>query len=147
MQPSEVRRRILEDHERLRRELERVEDLARELVEGMPISALKAEAEGLVKRLLAHMQWEEAHLLPALREADAWGAERAERLVHDHREQRDLLAFVLGRLRHTTPAAIVARDLVHLADLLREDMQGEENDLLDERVLRDDVVAIDVVTG
>ena len=150
MQPSEVRRRILEDHERLRREVEQVEGLAREILKDLrePISALRAEAEGLVKRLFAHMKWEETHLLPALREADAWGAERAERLVRDHREQRNLLDFVLGRLHDPArPAEAVARDIVHLADLLREDMQAEEKDLLDERVLRDDVVAIDVVTG
>jgi hypothetical protein len=45
------------------------------------------------------------------------------------------------------PAALLARDVAHLITLLRDDMRVEEAELLDERVLRDDVVAIDVVTG
>jgi hypothetical protein len=150
MEPSEVRRRVLGDHDRLRKDLTLLEGFAREILEGlrMPISALRAEAEGFVKMLFAHMRWEESYLLPALRDADAWGAERAELLVRDHREQRDLLDFAFARLRDgTRPAHLVAQDIIHLIDLLREDMRIEEQDLLDERVLRDDVVGVDVVTG
>ena len=150
MEPSEVRRRVLADHERLRRDVEQIEGFAREILEGlpMPLSALRAEAKELVARLRAHMHWEESYLLPALREADAWGAERSEHLVRDHREQRDRLDFIVARLDDATrPGDLVARDVVHLVDLLREDMRVEELELLDERVLRDDIVAIDVVTG
>jgi iron-sulfur cluster repair protein YtfE (RIC family) len=150
MEPSEVRRRVLADHERLRRDVEQIESFAREILEGlrMPISALRAKAKDLVARLRAHMQWEESYLLPALREADAWGAERAEHLVRDHREQRDRLDFVVERLDDSTrPAELVAQDVVHLVDLLCEDMLVEEQEFLDERVLRDDIVAIAVETG
>jgi hemerythrin-like domain-containing protein len=146
MEPSEVRRRVLGDHERLRQDVEQIEGLAKEILEGlrMPISALRAAAKDLVVRLRAHMHWEESYLLPALREADAWGAERAQHLVRDHREQRDLLDFIVARLDDSTrPAEIVAQDVVHLVDLLREDMRVEEQEFLDERVLRDDVVAVD----
>jgi len=45
------------------------------------------------------------------------------------------------------PARIVARTLVDLAQLLRDDMEQEERLLLDERVLRDDLVGVDVETG
>ena len=150
MEPSEVRRRVLADHEQLRRDVEQIEGFANEILEGlrMPISALRAEAKELVARLRAHMHREESYLLPALRDADAWGAERAEHLVRDHREQRDRLDFIVARLDDATrPGELVARDVVHLVDLLREDMRVEEQELLDERVLRDDIVAIDVVTG
>jgi len=150
MEPSEVRGRVLADHECIRQDLEQVEGFAREILNGlrMPIAALRGEAEGLVKRLCSHMRWEEAYLLPALREADVWGAERAELLVRDHREQRDTLDFALARLHDgTRPAAVVAQDVIHLVDLLREDMLVEERDLLDARVLRDDVVGIEVETG
>src|SRR5215472_2873155 len=100
MEPSEIRAHVIGDHEHLQKELERVEGLAREILEGlrMPLAVLRAEAEALVKRLCAHMNWEECYLVPALREADAWGAERAELLVRDHREQRDTLDFALARL-------------------------------------------------
>lgn len=150
MEPSEVRRRVLADHERLRRDVEQIESFAKEILEGlrMPISALLAEAKDLVARLRAHMHWEESYLLPALREADAWGAERAEHLVRDHREQRDRLDFIVACLDDSTrPAKLVAQDVVHLVDLLREDMLVEEQEFLDERVLRDDIVAIAVETG
>ncbi len=41
----------------------------------------------------------------------------------------------------------LARNLLDLIALLRTDMDEEERDLLDERVIRDDVVGIDVETG
>jgi hypothetical protein len=45
------------------------------------------------------------------------------------------------------PAALVVRDVTHLIAVLREDMREEEEELLDERVLRDDVVAIDALSS
>jgi hemerythrin HHE cation binding domain-containing protein len=150
MEPSEVRGRVLRDHTQLRRDLVRVEGIAREVLDGLPkpISAVRAEAEELVNRLFAHMRWEESHLLPALRDADAWGPERAELLVQDHRAQRDMLEFALARLRDVVrPSAGVARDILYLVDRLREDMRVEEQDILDERALRDDVIGIAVETG
>jgi hypothetical protein len=68
--------------------------------------------------------------------------------VRDHREQRELLDFLNTRLHgDPQPAALLARDVTHLIALLRDDMREEEAELLDERVLRDDVVAIAVETG
>lgn len=150
MRPSEVRERVLADHRTLRRDLDRLEALARAGVGRVCVSSdtLRVESERLLARLQLHMHWEERHLLPALREADAWGAERAERLVADHREQRELLDFVLLRLRDATrPARVVVSDIQALIELLREDMREEEAELLDERVLRDDVVGIAVESG
>jgi len=150
MQASEVRRRILTDHQRLRRDLERLERLANQIRQGLPIplAMLREDIERLFVWLRAHMEWEESYLLPALREADAWGAERGERLIRDHREQRELLDFLVARLRDATrPAEIVVGDVCHLVELLREDIREEEQELLDERVLRDDVVGIAVETG
>jgi hemerythrin-like domain-containing protein len=149
MQPSEIRSRILSDHQGLRRDLERLEALVADVRIGRAASdALRVDAEALLAWLRAHMRWEEAYLLPALRDADAWGAQRAEQLVRDHGEQRELLDFVNRRLldgRH--PADLLVRDVAHLIALLRDDMRQEEVELLDERVLRDDVVAIDAQTG
>jgi len=143
-----VRRRVLEDHERLRGELERLEGLAEQILREAEAEMLRAESEQFLERLLRHMRWEESYLLPALLDADAWGRERAARLERDHREQRELFAFILERLRDgARPTAVVARDVCNLVDLLRDDMREEEQDLLDERVLRDDVVGIDVETG
>ena len=100
MTPSEVRSRILADHERLRGDLEGLEAALRQVVDGCtPAGSLRVDVEALLARLRAHMHWEESYLLPALRDADAWGAERADVLVRDHCEQRELLAFVDMRLR------------------------------------------------
>jgi iron-sulfur cluster repair protein YtfE (RIC family) len=149
MKPSEVRARILSDHDRLREDLERLESLVGELAAGRTApTAVRADSVALVARLYSHMRWEESYLLPALREADAWGAERAERLMRDHREQRELLDFLNARLHaQAQPEALLARDVQHLIVLLRDDMREEEAELLDERVLRDDVVAVDALTS
>jgi iron-sulfur cluster repair protein YtfE (RIC family) len=149
MEPSEIRSRILSDHQRMRRDLERLEALAADVLEcRTPCVALRVEVELLFASLKGHMRWEEAYLLPALREADAWGAERAQQLVGDHREQYELLEFVNQRLSEDMrPAALVVRDVTHLIAVLREDMREEEEELLDERVLRDDVVAIDALSS
>ena len=112
------------------------------------VGPLRLEGEALLARLLTHMRWEDIHLRPALLAADAWGEARAERLDRDHREQRALLEDSLSRVRDPSrPARLLARNLLDLIALLRTDMGEEERDLLDERVIRDDVVGIDVETG
>ncbi len=150
MQPSEVRRRILDDHREIRNMLLSVETLGREVLgEGDgPVRALRLEGEMLLERLLTHMRWEDAYLGPALEHADAWGPERAAALESDHREQRELLRYALSSLRDASrPVPTLARTFVDLVDLLRRDMEDEEQTLLDPQVLRDDVVGIDVETG
>jgi hypothetical protein len=149
MKPSEIRSHILSDHERLRDDLDRLEALVRELRGGRAaLETVRLDAGGLLARLRAHMRWEESYLLPALREADAWGKERAERLTRDHCEQHELLDFLNARLwDEAQHAALVASDVDHLVALLRDDMREEEAELLDERVLRDDIVAISAETG
>lgn len=150
MQPSEVRRRILDDHEFLRVMLVGLEATAQRVLEGEGslLGPLRLEGEALLSRLAEHMHWEDVSLRPALLEADAWGEARAEKLDQDHEEQREMLAFVLGSIRdQSRPRDVIARTLLDLVRLLREDMDDEEQVLLDERVLRDDVVAIDAESG
>jgi iron-sulfur cluster repair protein YtfE (RIC family) len=150
MRASEVRHRILSDHDQLRCDFERVEVLASEVLRrpDARLPELRAVGEAMLQRLAAHMRWEESYLFGALRDADAWGAERAARLVRDHRSQRELLRVVRERLCDGShPAALLVAELRRLVVLLRADLGEEERDLLDERVLRDDVVAIDQATG
>jgi hypothetical protein len=149
MSPSEIRTRILQDHERLRHDLDQLEACAGELgADRGALERLRVDAAALITHLDGHMRWEEWYLLPALREADAWGVERAARLASDHRAQRELLDFLNVRLHdETRPAALVAQDVAHLVGLLRDDMREEEAEMLDERVLRDDVIAIDAMTS
>ncbi len=150
MHPSEIRCRILLDHQTLRGVLLSLERLGQQVSAGHThlVGPLRLEGEELLARLLTHMKWEDVHLRPALLAADAWGEARAERLDRDHREQRALLEHSLSRVQDTSrPAPLLARNLLDLIALLRTDMDEEERDLLDPRVVRDDVVGINVETG
>ena len=150
MRPSQVRDHNLADHEELRKALGALEELAGEVLAGDRhlVGPLRDAGEAFLRRLREHMHWEDRFLAQALREADAWGEERAAELEREHSEQRTLLAEELQRLRQETrPPHVVARELVALASRLREDMETEERHTLDERVLRDDVIAIHPETG
>ncbi len=150
MRPSEVRDHILSDHAALREMLEEIASLSREILAGQRglAAPLRERGRRLLERLLEHMRWEDLYLAPALREADAWGEERAAELDREHREQREILHEALQRLADDSlsPKA-VAQDLRELVARLHTDMEQEERDVLDERVLRDDVVGIDVESG
>jgi hypothetical protein len=150
MRAVAVRDHILAEHARIRQRLGELESLGRAVIAGETdqLEPLRAAAQGLLLALSNHMGFEELHLARALRAADAWGAERAERLDREHREQREILSHVLDGLEDAgRPPAVLARSLVDLVALLGEDMRGEEQALLDPRVLRDDVVSIDAETG
>jgi len=149
MTPGEVRARILADHVAIRGMLLSLEHVAQRVRGGEQslLGALRLEGEALLRCLQDHMLWEDLHLAPALRQADAWGEERAARLDSDHREQRQVLAHCLSAVcDESRPAPVVARTLIDLVGLLRKDIQDEECLLLDERILRDDVIGIDVET-
>ncbi len=111
MQPSEIRRRILEDHRRIRAALDSLERSAGAVASGERplVGPLRVEGEELLAKLLDHMRWEDLYLRPALLEADAWGRERASRLDYDHREQRQLLEWGLARVTdQIRPPALLA---------------------------------------
>ena len=150
MQPSEVRDRILRDHDELRRKLYAIERLAKEVGhdERRHVGPLRTSAERLLADLREHMRWEDRYLAPALEDSDAWGPERAEQLAEDHREQRNYLAGVIAELQdQVRPAAVLATHLLELVRRVLRDMEEEEAFFLDPDVLRDDVVGIDVETG
>lgn len=150
MKPSEVRKRILDDHTALRGQLASLESVAGEVLEGdrRLLGALRLEAETLLEHLQQHMHWEDLYLAPALRTADSWGQERARKLDDDHREQRELLDHMLRSLRDgTRPAPVLARSLRDFVQLLLDDMEWEEQTLVSDRILRDDVIAIGAESG
>ncbi|MEM7410144.1 MAG: hemerythrin domain-containing protein [Myxococcota bacterium] len=150
MQPSEVRDFVLKDHDHLRERLAEIEATLRAYVDGTPDAAAQLRRRGttLLAALSTHMDWEERFLFPMLRDADAWGPARVERLTHEHLEQRAQLAQELELL--TDPARSneqVAKSLHAFVALLRADMEEEESAFLGADLLRDDVVGIDVETG
>ena len=83
-----------------------------------------------------------------LREIDAWGEERAARVTREHREQREQLSQLLSDLSDASRSEReIAVELRELIRHLRSDMDHEEAAVLDEDLLRDDVIGIDVETG
>jgi iron-sulfur cluster repair protein YtfE (RIC family) len=102
--------------------------------------------EALYRDLRDHLDFEDALLAPALREADAWGGIRADQLERHHREQRQALRELSERSRSEPPVALVQTVTSLIADL-RADMTHEERDLLSCDLLRDDLVALDASGG
>jgi hemerythrin-like domain-containing protein len=135
MHASEIHRKVCADHDAIRGMLFRLEELARQVLRGERhlVGVLRNEAEALLTELLAHIQWEDEHLRPTFLDADSAGAARAERLDHEHREQRELLRYALDRLEdQTRPPLVIARNLIDLVQLVRDDMDDEEKHLLGE---------------
>ena len=141
--PSEVRERVLADHSTLHAMMDRLEVLARKVLQGRTSMAeeLRKQARLLDRRLREHMELEERILVPALREADGWGPERVARFHDEHRRQRDIMDGV------ALPDGIPPRTVEQFAliawgfvQLLRDDIHEEERISLNEDVLRDDLV-------
>lgn len=143
MLPGQIRRMILDDHRWLRELLADVDATAQRVEAGDHelTGRLRERALAMRERLLAHLDLEEAHLVPALRRAGAWGEERAGRILREHAEQRERFAVLLEALRrpcgNSPDLARGVHDLV--GDLLAE-MHDEEAAMLDERVVHDDPV-------
>ena len=149
MRASEVRDEILAEHELIRAVLGAVDRLAKALEAGRgEVDELREQALVLHRRLRAHLDFEDDFLVPAVREADAWGEERARQLGEDHTEQRELLEYVLRQLvdRDRVPL-LLCRTMRSFVEVVLEDMAHEESGLLRDDILRDDVVGIEVEAG
>lgn len=137
LSPSEVREQILAQHMALRGMLERLEVRARMLLQGKRQGAatLREEFQVFGRHLTEHLELEERILVPALREADAWGEERVARFQEEHARQREIMDG-LARAGTDSPYefALMTWGFVRL---LLEDMAEEEKVSLNERVLRD----------
>lgn len=148
--PSSVRQRILDDHEALRVLLAEVEELVRRTRSGDADAsqALLERGRALRARFLDHLALEDAHLVPALRAADAWGEERARRVEVEHAEQRERMQALLDHMESPQRSVDqLAEELAALVADLRADMEGEERAVLSEDLLRDDVVSINLEAG
>ena len=140
-----VRDEILAQHSALRRFLEEVAAAARATGAGDESSgrSLCAMCMRLRSRFERHLAFEEATLVPALRQTDPWGVERARRLVDEHARQRQELSTLvaLGQMEHD--ARTVAFVLQTLVSDILIDMEHEERELLVPEVLRDDLIVLD----
>ena len=133
MRASRVRIRILSDHEYLRGLLDEVDQQAFRVAKGAGegVGMLRALGLQLLGRFSEHLTLEDRFLAPALRRAGPAGRERAEQLGADHREQRELLDYLLDKVRDPSrPAAVLAAEWRSLVELLLDDMAQEELTIL-----------------
>lgn len=142
-QPSEVRRRILDEHAALAREMERV----RKLGEGGDLATFTGAARALFERVLTHMAMEERVLAPALERTDAWGRERAARLRSDHHAQRAWIKASAEKLCGRTSIAEARADVLAILSKLDADMKEEEARDLDPDLLSDSIPPPDLGGG
>jgi hypothetical protein len=149
MEPTRVRTRILEEHDRLRARLAELE-LAAMLAltdRSLPLTTLVADTRCLLEDFIEHTRLEDDLLAPALLDADAWGPMRASQLRESHVDQRRELHELLEMFG----AGIAAKDstarTLRWIARVRLDMQDEERTVLNRGLLRDDVVAVAMEAG
>ena len=135
-----MRRLVIDDHAELRPMLDEIDALADRFEKGDEEigRVLRQRGFEFYQRFAWHLDREERHLAPRLRAQGGREARLAERLDAEHREQRELLQYLLDRLGESTlPTLVIARELRNFAEYVRLDMEHEEADLLDESVLHD----------
>lgn len=138
---DQIRREILAQHTEIRRMLREVEDLAKRFEEAAaedPELGRELYEQGLAfyETLGRHLDREQELLTPALRAALPQGGRLLNRLEHEHHEQRELLNFLLARLRqYPHPTIVIARELQNFGGFLRFEMNSEEQTLLSPEVL------------
>jgi hemerythrin-like domain-containing protein len=133
MNRVEVRDRILVEHLRLRERLSEIEELADRFDKGGATvgEELRGTGAAMCEVFAAHLAFEDAQLLPILREIPERGEELAARLAREHREQRELLYYLVGRLEEENrPTSLVARELRSFCAAIRDDMCHEESTLV-----------------
>lgn len=139
--PSEIRRRVLDQHADLRTMLDGLESAAHEVLGGNEArrEELRDGLRHLVGMLGAHMDLEDSVLPDTLRVADPWGPIRAERFSADHVRQRALLVDLDARSEQAGSGDLGLLALGFVA-LLRADMDYEERTFLDPDLIRDDPI-------
>jgi len=149
MRPTEIRSRILRNHAELRDTLGVLRELATEANAGSRAAGERAIelSNSLFERLADHLGTEEQLLVPFLREADAWGEQRANELVRLHEQQWQELKGLRERAASGTNVCTVAGELAAMVDALRSDILEEDRQIVEGDVLRDDVLGIDVEDG
>lgn len=143
MKNSERRTILRNQHAHLRTTIERARDAARNALEQRGVAGeLQAAVSALQKELFGHLADEEKLLEPILPTIDAWGAVRLDLLRAEHAHQRAVLAVLTGHQAWPAGPVVAGRTLALCDDLLT-DMEFEERELINEKVLRDDLILLD----
>jgi len=146
--PSDVRGRVLAEHLWLSEKLTRLEASAVAVISGKIAEStrLRERCLNLCESLWFHLATEDEILVPLLRDLDAWGEVRVERVQNDHQTQRMEIGELRKKAEEADPVTL-AEDVLSFARALRADMAHEEAVSLSREVLRDDTVALDQLDG
>lgn len=142
---EERRQTLHAQHQQLRATIAEVRQAALEVLgrETDDCSELRALVGGLRDEMERHLATEEALLEPILERIDAWGPVRLDLLRAEHAHQRAVLSLLRSDRAAALPPPQLARRVLGLLDDIGADMDAEDRDLLDPRVLRDDLIQLD----
>ena len=129
---SEIRRRLMAEHDGVRRHLTALEGA---LDTGTERATLWTLAEALTRELLRHLDEEERLLRPVLATLDAWGPLRLQLMDEEHTSQRQRVQLLEGL--HVSQSATLPAELRAFITDLKREMAGEEKDVLHASLLRD----------
>ena len=141
--PSEIRHALLEEHARIRRFLDELEELAQRQASGEELGRrIPALAGQLARVVEAHNGAEEQVLEPLLRTVDAWGPLRIDDMLVEHIREHAGIVTALELIARAGVDAEVARTIPGLAGNMRAHMANEERTFLARELLRDDVITV-----
>ena len=145
MTHEERRQTLHSQHQHLRVVIAGVREAALDIVgrEGGDSTGLRMRISALRDDLERHLATEEALLGPVLERIDAWGPVRLDLLRAEHAHQRAVLSLLRSDRAAALPPLPLARRVLALLDDISADMDAEDRDLLDPRVLRDDLIQLD----
>jgi hemerythrin HHE cation binding domain-containing protein len=133
---SQALAELLAQHDEIRRMMHRCELLADEL------DASKIEPGDLLREVArlrvafdVHNKFEEQLLRPILRDADAFGEVRVDRMIDDHVGEHRAMRVGLG--------SAVTTELRATLQKLRDHLAAEERYFLSPKVMRDDLVTVE----
>ena len=148
LMPSEVRHKVLSQHREIEQMLSELEAGVARLGQGeLETDAVKRAAYALRGILELHMNFEEAHMVPAINEADGFGPERVRHLHAEHAEQRQELDRIVDAIREASSADDLAASVTKLAEMLRKDIEEEEREYVNEKLLNDNLIPSDPFGG
>jgi iron-sulfur cluster repair protein YtfE (RIC family) len=144
-----ARHAILAQHQKLRGLLHRAQTVADAALDGTPpCPDAVASAIGDIRQTMEiHLAFEEALLLPLLRDDLPLGPQRADQLLEEHARQRAMLAALHREAGAHPELPTLAAKLAYLVCWLLADMAEEEECLVNPEVVRDDIVVVDQTCG
>ncbi|RZV52378.1 MAG: hemerythrin domain-containing protein, partial [Deltaproteobacteria bacterium] len=135
-------------HREIEQMLSELEAGVAKLGEGSVDAAqVKRAAYALRGILELHMNFEEAHMVPAIQDADGFGPERVRHLHAEHADQRRELDRLVDAIREARSPDSLVSTVTTLAEMLRVDIEQEERDYVNEKLLSDNLIPSDPFGG